>query len=337
MAKFGPEIAAQIVAQATASLAEIASALTRTFDRPIEVAVGTPAPLPPGTSPTDPLLASAQGPGFAIVFKVQSSAGLLLIAESSGLLPAWYANPDPTGASKLATLAQELGMQLLPDEFMPDDSPAARVDDLSAALLRGEPAADAMLLPLALTSGELRGTALLVWPLAKAEAILVQPQAIETPAIETSAIEAPAIEVRPPAEIEPAADSKPGVEQNAAAESQPKPQPAAAPSTPTKKLQPVAPKTHTFRQLPNYTRSLLKIRVPLSVTLATKKQPVGQILELGPGSIIQFEKSCEEMLDLNVGNLAIARGEAVKVGEKFGLRVMSLTLPGERFKAVRAG
>jgi flagellar motor switch protein FliM len=79
----------------------------------------------------------------------------------------------------------------------------------------------------------------------------------------------------------------------------------------------------------------LKIRVPLSVTLAAKKQPVGQILEIGPGSILQFEKSCEEMLDLNVSNLPIARGEAVKVGEKFGLRVTSLILPGERFKPLQ--
>ena len=35
------------------------------------------------------------------------------------------------------------------------------------------------------------------------------------------------------------------------------------------------------------------------------------------------------MLDLNVSNLPIARGEAVKVGEKFGLRVTSLILPGD--------
>jgi flagellar motor switch/type III secretory pathway protein FliN len=91
----------------------------------------------------------------------------------------------------------------------------------------------------------------------------------------------------------------------------------------------------SLRDLPTYSRSLLKIRVPLSVTLAEKKQPLGQILEIGPGSILQFEKSCEDMLDLNVSNLAIARGEAVKVGDKFGLRVTSLILPGERFKAVQ--
>src|SRR4030095_16531737 len=88
-----------------------------------------------------------------------------------------------------------------------------------------------------------------------------------------------------------------------------------------------SPPSRSIRDLPNYTRSLLKIRVPLTVTLAQKKQAVGEILELGPGSIIQFEKSCEETLDLSVANLPIARGEAVKVGEKFGLRVTSLVLP----------
>ena len=89
--------------------------------------------------------------------------------------------------------------------------------------------------------------------------------------------------------------------------------------------------------MPAYTRSLLHIEVPVSVTLAEKKQPVDQILELGPGSIIHFEKSCEEMLELHVGEHRVAKGEAVKVGEKFGLRITSVILPEERFKAVQHG
>ena len=88
------------------------------------------------------------------------------------------------------------------------------------------------------------------------------------------------------------------------------------------------------QRLPNYTRSLLHIEVPVIVTLAAKKQPVAQILELGPGSIIHFDKSCEEMLDLSVGDRRIAQGEAVKVGDKFGLRITSLVLPEERFKPI---
>ncbi len=93
---------------------------------------------------------------------------------------------------------------------------------------------------------------------------------------------------------------------------------------------------HQFpKRLPAYTRSLLHVQVPVIVTLAAKRQSIGQILELGPGSIIHFEKSCEDMLDLSVGEHRVAQGEAVKVGDKFGLRVTSLILPEERFKPVK--
>lgn len=88
------------------------------------------------------------------------------------------------------------------------------------------------------------------------------------------------------------------------------------------------------RNLPPYARSLLRIKVPVVVTLARKTQSVGKILELGPGSIIQFDKSCEEMLDLEVGGRPVATGEAVKVGDKFGLRINSIVLPDERFRRV---
>lgn len=95
------------------------------------------------------------------------------------------------------------------------------------------------------------------------------------------------------------------------------------------------PAPHDVRELPVYSQSLLRISVPLKVRLAAKKQPVEQIVRLGPGSLIQFEKSCEEMLELEVGGQAVALGEAVKVGDKFGLRITSMIDPGERFAAVR--
>jgi flagellar motor switch/type III secretory pathway protein FliN len=94
-------------------------------------------------------------------------------------------------------------------------------------------------------------------------------------------------------------------------------------------------KTASIHDLPIYSRSLLRIEVPVVVTLARKRQPLGRVVELGPGSIIHFEKSCEEMLDLEVGGLAVARGEAIKVGDKFGLRVTSIVLPEERFQPIR--
>ncbi len=87
--------------------------------------------------------------------------------------------------------------------------------------------------------------------------------------------------------------------------------------------------------LPPYTQNLLRIKLPVMVALARKKQSVCSIIELVPGAIIQFNKSCEEMLDLEVGGEPVAVSECVKVGDKFGLRVISVVLPEERFRAVR--
>ena len=87
--------------------------------------------------------------------------------------------------------------------------------------------------------------------------------------------------------------------------------------------------------LPPYTRSLLRIQVPVTVTLASTRQPVGRILDLGPGTILHFPKPCDEPLTMSVGQCEVAVGEAVKVGDKFGLRITSMVMPGEKFLAIR--
>jgi len=101
------------------------------------------------------------------------------------------------------------------------------------------------------------------------------------------------------------------------------------------KAAPAPPRGPRGAGLPGYARSLLRIAVPVTVTLAEKRQPLGRVIELSPGSIIQFDKSCEEMLELSAAGRKIAAGEAVKVGDKFGLRITSVVLPDERFEPVR--
>ena len=90
-----------------------------------------------------------------------------------------------------------------------------------------------------------------------------------------------------------------------------------------------------LERLPAYSRSLLKIKVPVTVTLAETRQSVREILDLVPGSILQFEKMCDDTLSLEVGEHRIAEGETVKVGDKFGLRITSMVRPEERFHTVR--
>ena len=79
-----------------------------------------------------------------------------------------------------------------------------------------------------------------------------------------------------------------------------------------------------LNRLPEYSRRLLQIRVPVCVTLASQRKSIQEIIELGPGSIVKFDKTCDEPLELCVGDRPIARGEVVKVGDKFGLKISGL-------------
>jgi flagellar motor switch protein FliN/FliY len=88
--------------------------------------------------------------------------------------------------------------------------------------------------------------------------------------------------------------------------------------------------------LPAQTRSLLRIRVPITVTLASQRRPIQEIMELGLGTLVKFEKTYDEPLELAVGELAVARGEVVKVGDKFGLRIRQLIRPQQRLASIGA-
>ena len=80
-----------------------------------------------------------------------------------------------------------------------------------------------------------------------------------------------------------------------------------------------------------YCRSVLHVEVPVVVTLASKRMPIDQVLKLVPGVMIQFEKPCDSPMTLELGGIAIAEGDVVKVGDKFGIRISEIVSPAERF------
>jgi flagellar motor switch protein FliN/FliY len=295
MSPLNPSIAAEVVAACEAGAAEAAQALGRALDRSFELGA-----VEPGQFAADAAPPGFDGPGLIILLTI-GDAGLAIVApESSGMLPAWYSAPDATERSKLSTLAQELSMLLAPKTLACDKFEAQRVDSINAALRRGAVAPDAATATIAVTSGELAGSLHLVWPLASAA------EAFET--IGSAATE-PAV---PPT----------------AATAAPR---SGAPTA----LSASSARPHEFAQLPSYSRSLLKIQLPVSVHLASKRETVQEVVEIVPGAIIKFEKGCDELLHMVVGGQTIAEGEAVKVGDKFGFRVTAMRLPREHFVPVR--
>jgi flagellar motor switch protein FliN/FliY len=75
---------------------------------------------------------------------------------------------------------------------------------------------------------------------------------------------------------------------------------------------------------------LRKIPVPVSVRLAEKRISVSQLLSMTPGSLISFSKPLDDLLDLYVNNALYGRGEAVKIGENFGLKVNEVGVAAEQ-------
>lgn len=69
---------------------------------------------------------------------------------------------------------------------------------------------------------------------------------------------------------------------------------------------------------------ILKLEVPVIVKLAERKLLLSEVMRLGVGAIIEFIKSNDEPLQLLINNKPIGVGEAVKVGENFGLRITQI-------------
>lgn len=83
--------------------------------------------------------------------------------------------------------------------------------------------------------------------------------------------------------------------------------------------------------------TILKLTVPVIVTVGETRLSFDDVLSLGPGAIVELDCSAENELDLMVNNKAIAKGVAVKVGENFGIRISTIGSPQERIAAMEGG
>lgn len=72
--------------------------------------------------------------------------------------------------------------------------------------------------------------------------------------------------------------------------------------------------------------------IPLEVTvrLGRAKLPIKDLLELGAGSVIELDRIAGEPLEVLVNSKLVARGEAIVVNDKFGIRLTEIVSPTER-------
>ncbi len=81
---------------------------------------------------------------------------------------------------------------------------------------------------------------------------------------------------------------------------------------------------------------LLKdVSLQITVELGRATMPIGQVLELLNGSIVELNKQAGEAVELYVQGKLIARGEVVIIDENFGVRITSIVSQQERMQSVQ--
>jgi len=73
------------------------------------------------------------------------------------------------------------------------------------------------------------------------------------------------------------------------------------------------------------TLDILKdIEVEVSVELGRISMPIGNVLQLVKGSVVELENLAGEPIDIMVNGLKIAQGEVVVIDEHFGVRITKM-------------
>lgn len=80
---------------------------------------------------------------------------------------------------------------------------------------------------------------------------------------------------------------------------------------------------------------LLDVELEASLRFGAREMPLGEILDLGPGDVVQLDRHIQDPVDLIVGDKIVASGEVVLVNGNFGLRVTQVAEPQKRLESIR--
>ncbi len=86
---------------------------------------------------------------------------------------------------------------------------------------------------------------------------------------------------------------------------------------------------------PDNLNLILDVPLQISVELGRTKKTIKEILEMGPGSVIELDRLAGESVDMIVNGKLIAKCEVVVINETFGIRITDIVHPAERMNSLR--
>lgn len=88
-------------------------------------------------------------------------------------------------------------------------------------------------------------------------------------------------------------------------------------------------------QLSSGVELLLDVELEAALRFGCCEMPLGEILDLGPGDVVELDRHVTDPVDLVVGDKIVARGDVVLVNGNFGLRVTEVAAPQKRLESIR--
>src|SRR6188472_263451 len=70
--------------------------------------------------------------------------------------------------------------------------------------------------------------------------------------------------------------------------------------------------------------AVFDVPVQVSAVLGRSRMDVGELLRLGPGSVLELDRRVGEAIDIYVNNRLVARGEVVLVEDKLGVTMTEI-------------
>jgi flagellar motor switch protein FliN len=76
--------------------------------------------------------------------------------------------------------------------------------------------------------------------------------------------------------------------------------------------------------------AVFDVPVQVSAVLGRARMEVGDLLNLGPGTVLELDRKVGEAIDIYVNNRLVARGEVVLVEDKLGVTMTEIIKTAER-------
>ncbi len=77
---------------------------------------------------------------------------------------------------------------------------------------------------------------------------------------------------------------------------------------------------------------IMEVPLAVSVEVGKARMSIQDLLQLGQGSVVELKKLAGDPLDVYINGKMVARGEAVIVNEKFGVRLLDIISPEDRIE-----